>query len=41
LLEKYEIDYVVLEEYEEIATQFGVSTRLLPTDERIFDQLGC
>jgi hypothetical protein len=41
LLEKYEIDFVVLEKNEEIATQFGVSISLLPTDERILDQLGC
>lgn len=41
MLERYEIDFVVLEKYEEIAPQVGASISILPTGERILDQLGC
>lgn len=41
MLEKYGIDFVVLEKHEEIAPQLGASIGLLPTGERILDQLGC
>ncbi|KAG7054522.1 hypothetical protein JMJ77_0007002 [Colletotrichum scovillei] len=41
MLEKFDIDYVVLEAYPEIAPQVGASIGLLPNGLRILDQLGC
>ncbi|UQC85831.1 FAD binding domain-containing protein [Colletotrichum lupini] len=41
MLEKFNIDYVVLEAYPEIAPQVGASIGLLPNGLRILDQLGC
>ncbi|KAK1634068.1 hypothetical protein BDP81DRAFT_408529 [Colletotrichum phormii] len=41
MLEKFNIDYVVLEAYPEIAPQVGASIGLLPDGLRILDQLGC
>lgn len=40
ILERYAIDYVVLEKHPEIAPQLGASLGLLPHGERILDQLG-
>ncbi|KAK2774510.1 FAD binding domain protein [Colletotrichum kahawae] len=41
MLEKFDIDYVVLEAYPDIAPQVGASIGLLPNGLRILDQLGC
>ncbi|KAJ3938327.1 uncharacterized protein N0V96_011572 [Colletotrichum fioriniae] len=41
MLEKFNIGYVVLEAYPEIAPQVGASIGLLPNGLRILDQLGC
>ncbi|OQD90577.1 hypothetical protein PENANT_c001G05962 [Penicillium antarcticum] len=41
MLEKYEIDFVVLEKHETIAPQIGASISLMPPGELILDQLGC
>lgn len=40
ILERYGIDYVVLEKHSLIAPQLGASIGLLPHGERILDQLG-
>lgn len=40
ILERYAIDYLVLEKHSEIAPQLGASLGLLPHGERILDQLG-
>lgn len=40
ILERYGIDYVVLEKHALIAPQLGASIGLLPHGERILDQLG-
>lgn len=41
MLEKFDIDYVLLEAHPEIAPQLGASMGLLPGGLRILDQLGC
>lgn len=41
MLERNNIDYLVLEAYPEIAPQTGASIGLLPHGFRILDQLGC
>ncbi|CAH0047714.1 unnamed protein product [Clonostachys solani] len=41
MLEKFDIDFVVLEAYPDIAPQVGASIGLLPNGLRILDQLGC
>jgi 2-polyprenyl-6-methoxyphenol hydroxylase-like FAD-dependent oxidoreductase len=41
MLEKLNIDYVVLESYETIAPQVGASIGLQANGLRILDQLGC
>ncbi|KAF7557539.1 hypothetical protein G7Z17_g531 [Cylindrodendrum hubeiense] len=41
MLEKSNIDYILLEGYPEIAPQVGASIGLLPNGLRILDQLGC
>ncbi|RYO66870.1 hypothetical protein AA0113_g4951 [Alternaria arborescens] len=41
MLEKFDIDYVLLEGHSSIAPQLGASVGLLPTGLRILDQLGC
>ncbi|KAH7142131.1 FAD-binding domain-containing protein [Dactylonectria macrodidyma] len=40
MLELYDIDYVVLESYPDIAPQVGASIGMLPHGNRILDQLG-
>lgn len=40
ILERYGIDYVVLEKHDDIAPQLGASLGLLPHGSRILDQLG-
>lgn len=40
ILERYGIDYIVLEKHDEIAPQLGASLGLLPHGARILDQLG-
>lgn len=41
MLEKFNIEYVLLEAHPEIAPQLGASMGLLPAGLRILDQLGC
>ncbi|KAF4811553.1 FAD-dependent monooxygenase andE [Colletotrichum siamense] len=41
MLEKFDIDYMILEAYSLIAPQVGASIGLLPNGLRILDQLGC
>lgn len=41
MLEKSDIDYLVLESHTTIAPQLGASLGLLPSGLRILDQLGC
>ncbi|KAI0126995.1 hypothetical protein BJ170DRAFT_695384 [Xylariales sp. AK1849] len=41
MLEKFNIDYILLEAYKDIAPQVGASIGLLPNGLRILDQLGC
>ncbi|KAJ5108142.1 Monooxygenase FAD-binding [Penicillium angulare] len=41
MLERYEIDFVVLEKHENIAPDLGACLGLLPNGLRIMDQLGC
>jgi 2-polyprenyl-6-methoxyphenol hydroxylase-like FAD-dependent oxidoreductase len=41
MLEKNEIDFLILEAYPEIAPQIGASIGLWPNGLRILDQLGC
>ncbi|KAJ3503677.1 hypothetical protein NLJ89_g8326 [Agrocybe chaxingu] len=41
MLEKFDIDYVLLEAYDGIAPQLGASIGLLPSGLRILEQLGC
>ncbi|GME33698.1 Monooxygenase FAD-binding protein [Neofusicoccum parvum] len=41
MLEKFDIDYVILEAYPTVAPQLGASIGLLPSGLRILDQLGC
>ncbi|CAN9409034.1 unnamed protein product [Alternaria alternata] len=41
MLERFDIDYVLLEGHSSIAPQLGASVGLLPTGLRILDQLGC
>lgn len=41
MLEKFNIDYVILEAYPNVAPQLGASIGLLPSGLRILDQLGC
>lgn len=40
ILERYNIDYVVLEKHSEIAPQLGASLGVFPHGARILDQLG-
>jgi 2-polyprenyl-6-methoxyphenol hydroxylase-like FAD-dependent oxidoreductase len=40
MLQLYDIDFVVLESYADIAPQVGASIGLLPHGNRILDQLG-
>lgn len=40
-LEKFDIDYILLEAYPSIAPQVGASIGILPNGFRILDQLGC
>jgi 2-polyprenyl-6-methoxyphenol hydroxylase-like FAD-dependent oxidoreductase len=40
MLQLYDIDYVVLEGYSDIAPQVGASISLFPHGNRILDQLG-
>ena len=41
MLERFDIDYVLLEAYPTIAPQVGASIGILPNGFRILDQLGC
>lgn len=41
VLEKFDIDHVVLEAHATIAPQLGASIGLLPSGLQILDQLGC
>lgn len=41
MLEKFGIEYIVLEGHSTIAPQLGASLGLLPSGLRILDQLGC
>ncbi|EEY18413.1 FAD dependent monooxygenase [Verticillium alfalfae VaMs.102] len=41
MLEKFDIEYVLLEGHSVIAPQLGASLGLLPSGLRILDQLGC
>jgi 2-polyprenyl-6-methoxyphenol hydroxylase-like FAD-dependent oxidoreductase len=41
VLEKFDIDYVLLEGHTQIAPQLGASIGLLPSGLRILDQIGC
>ncbi|KAH7198967.1 uncharacterized protein B0J16DRAFT_360567 [Fusarium flagelliforme] len=41
MLERFDIDYVLLEGYPNIAPQVGASIGILPNGFRILDQLGC
>lgn len=41
MLEKFNIEYILLEARPEIAPQLGASMGLLPGGLRILDQLGC
>ncbi|KAH7304768.1 FAD binding domain protein [Stachybotrys elegans] len=41
MLEKFDIDYVILEAYSKIAPPVGASVGLFPNGLRILDQLGC
>lgn len=41
MLERFNIEYVLLESHPEIAPQLGASMGLLPGGLRILDQLGC
>lgn len=41
MLERFDIDYVLLEAYDEIAPAAGASIGMMPTGLLILDQLGC
>jgi 2-polyprenyl-6-methoxyphenol hydroxylase-like FAD-dependent oxidoreductase len=41
MLERFNIDYVLLEAYPQIVPQAGAGLALLPNGFRILDQLGC
>lgn len=41
MLERLDIDFVVLEAYGEIAPQLGASITIWPHMARILDQIGC
>ncbi|KAH8890413.1 FAD binding domain-containing protein [Thozetella sp. PMI_491] len=41
VLERLDIDYVLLEAYEKLAPQLGASLALFPNGLRVMDQLGC
>lgn len=41
MLEKFDIEYVLLEAYHDIAPQVGASIGLFPNGLRIMDQIGC
>lgn len=41
MLEKLDIDYIVLEAYRQIAPQVGASIGLFPNGLRILDQIDC
>jgi 2-polyprenyl-6-methoxyphenol hydroxylase-like FAD-dependent oxidoreductase len=41
MLEKYEIDFAVLEKHEDLTPQLGAGYAMLPHGARILDQLGC
>lgn len=40
ILERYGIDYILLEKYASIAPQLGASIGIMPYGSRIYDQLG-
>lgn len=41
ILEKFDIDYVLLESHGDIAPEVGASIGLFPNGLRILDQIGC
>lgn len=41
MLEKYGIEYTLIEKHDNIAPQLGASFTMLPQAARIIDQLGC
>lgn len=41
MLDKFDIDYILLEGHSVIAPQLGASLGLLPSGLRLLDQLGC
>ena len=41
MLEKFDIDYVVLEAHDDVAPAVGASIGMLPNGLRILDQVGC
>lgn len=41
MLEKFDIDYVILESHAEVAPQVGASIGMFPNGLRILDQIGC
>jgi 2-polyprenyl-6-methoxyphenol hydroxylase-like FAD-dependent oxidoreductase len=41
MLERFEIDYVLLEAHADIAPPYGASIGLMPNGLRILDQIGC
>lgn len=41
ILEKFDVDYVLLESHGDIAPEVGASIGLFPNGLRILDQLGC
>ncbi len=41
MLERFDIDYVILEAYPDVVPQTGASIGLMPNGLRILDQLGC
>jgi 2-polyprenyl-6-methoxyphenol hydroxylase-like FAD-dependent oxidoreductase len=41
MLERFDIDYILLESQKEITPQVGASIGLLPNGLRILDQIGC
>lgn len=41
MLERYGIDFIVLEKHSVVAPQLGASIAMLPNGQRILQQLGC
>jgi 2-polyprenyl-6-methoxyphenol hydroxylase-like FAD-dependent oxidoreductase len=41
MLERYDIDFAILEKHEDLAPQLGAGYAMLPYGARILDQLGC